>query len=71
MVFKMNISIVGLNGKNISLKVNVSDTILSAKKKVNQEKAIWKYEINILEDDKTFGDYYIENGDTIISNFKP
>ena len=62
--------ITGNNGEHLPLKVNTSDKILKGKKLANQENANWKYNGDVLKNDKTFDDYDIENEDTIISNYK-
>lgn len=66
----MDIFIAGKNGQTIPLRVDLTETILNAKKRVKQEKATWKLEVDVLIDHKKFGDYEIENGDTITSSFK-
>ena len=66
----MKIVIAGKNGQHISLEVNPTDTILSAKKRLKQEKATWKFDTEVLTDDKTFRDFDFEEGDIITSTLK-
>ena len=48
--------------------VFTSDTISRGKQLYGDGNAQWKADGEILKDDRKFGDYGIEDGDTIVSN---
>ena len=56
------------NGKRMSITVNLTDKISNVKRQYKQERAIWNYMGQILEDTKTLNDYEIGEGDCIITN---
>ena len=57
-------------GKQYPLIVKPSDKIITGKKLSNQENAVWKYNAEVLSNEKTFDDYGIEDEDAIITNTK-
>ena len=56
------------NGKGKSLKVNTSDKISTAKINAGQVGYVWKFNGEVIKDDKTIEYYGIEEDDCIISN---
>ena len=55
-------------GRRQTLMVFTSDTISRGKQLYGDGNAQWKADGEILKDDRKFGDYGIEDGDTIVSN---
>jgi len=67
----MNINIFLLliwKGKRKQLNINLSDTIGKKKKELNQSNSFWKYDGEILKDDRTYESYGIEGNETIFTN---
>ena len=58
----------GLNPKMIS--VSPSGLVGDKKKELGQENAIWKFDGQVLKNDKTFSYYDIEAGDSIITSIQ-
>lgn len=56
----------GLNPKMIS--ISPSGLVGDKKKELGQANAIWKFDGEVLKNDKTFSFYGIEAGDSIITN---
>jgi len=67
----IQITVKDMKGNEKMLSIKDSDTIAQGKSKLNHEPGrVWKYEGNILDNNKTFKDYEIENGETIIATNK-
>jgi hypothetical protein len=64
----MKIKIKNPTGKEKSLIVNSSDLISKAKINAGLQGYIWKFNGEVLKDEKTIDYYRIEDDDTIISN---
>lgn len=64
----ITIIISNMNGRKSNLCVFTSDTIQRGKDLYGQGDPQWKADGEVLKNNKTFSDYAIENGDTIISN---
>jgi hypothetical protein len=64
----MKIKIKNPTGKEKSLIVNSSDLISKAKINAGLQGYIWKFNGEVLKDEKTIDYYGIEDDDTIISN---
>lgn len=58
------------NGKQYPLTVKLTDQIKTGKKLANQENAVWKYNGQVLSNEKTFEFYDIEDEDAIVTNTK-
>ncbi len=69
---KIRIYITNIRGKPIPLEVDPSETIAYGKKLygnlTNEFDRVWKFEGSLLNNNKTFEFYEIEDGDYIISN---
>ena len=71
---KLRINIKDLKGKSVQLEVHSSDRIGYAKRlyanlvHLSNNYCMWKFDGVVLNDDKTFEYYGIEEGDNIISN---
>lgn len=63
----ISIIIKDMKGNTRDLKVSDSDTIFEGKKKISEEKNMWKFDGKVLSDQNTFKFYEIEDGDTIVS----
>ena len=64
----INIYICNLAGRKTSLYVNLNDTISEVKKKYGQGDPQFKYDGNVLNNNKKIRDYGIEDGDVIGAN---
>jgi hypothetical protein len=64
----MKIKIKNPSGKEKNLIVNPSDLISKAKINAGLQGYIWKFNGEVLKDEKTIDYYRIEDDDTIISN---
>ncbi len=64
---RITIIIMNLKGDKKSIVVDISDTISRGKSLYGNESYRWKFEGELLKDEKTFSDYDIEDGDYIIS----
>ena len=64
----MRIKLSNSKGREKIFEVNENMTIEEAKKMTGQANKQWIYEAQVLEDDKTFSDYDIEEDDVIISS---
>lgn len=70
----MRIYIKNLSGKSTTIYVNGSDTIAQGKLKykqasnTNNSDPQWKIDGTVLNNNKTFDDYFIEEDDNITSN---
>ena len=63
----MRIRLNDYTGPTKTIEVDENMTIGEAKKMTGQANNRWTYEGNLLKDDKTFSDYYIEEGCEIIT----
>lgn len=60
-----------MKGNEKMLTITESNTIAEGKSKLGHELGrVWKYEGNILDNNKKFKDYEIEDGETIIATNK-
>ena len=64
----VNIFLVDRRGNRRQLNINLSDKIGNKKKELNQSNAIWKCNGEVLEDDKAYESYDIEENETIYTN---
>ena len=62
------IIIQNLEGDKKSIVVDISDTISIGKSLYGNESYIWKYDGQLLKDEKTFSYYGFEDGDYIYSH---
>jgi hypothetical protein len=64
----MNIKITDTKGNPKLITVNPSDFIIDKKRELGEQNAIWKFEGEVLKNDRTFQSYDIQNGDNIVTN---
>lgn len=64
----ITVVISNMNGRKSNLIVSTSDTISRGKELYGQGNPQWKLDGEVLNNDKRFSDYDIENNDIIISN---
>jgi hypothetical protein len=64
----MNIKITDTKGNPKLITVNPSDLIIDKKRELGEQNAIWKFEGEVLKNDRTFQSYDIQNGDNIVTN---
>jgi hypothetical protein len=68
---EINIQIINMTGKGTSLSVHKTDKIIDAKIKSGQgDKTQWKFNAQVLKNDRTIESYEIEDDDVIISNYR-
>ena len=65
---RITIIIKNLNDDKKSIVVDTSDTISRGKSLYGNLNAQWLYDGEVLNNEKTFSDYKVEDGDYIISN---
>lgn len=67
----MHITVKDMKGTEKMLTIIKSNTIAQGKTKLGHELGrVWKYEGNILDNNKKFEDYEIDEGETIIATNK-
>ena len=66
---KIKVTIIGLTGKENSIYVYPCDKIRHGNAKCGQDFSGWKFDGEILNNDKTFAFYDIEDGDIIVSSY--
>lgn len=67
----IHITVKDMKGNEKMLTITESNTIAEGKSKLGHELGrVWKYEGNILDNNKKFKDYEIEDGETIIATNK-
>lgn len=64
----ITIIISNMNGRKSNLAIWTTDTISRGKELYGQGDPQWKYDGEVLKNDKKFSDYGIEKDDIIISN---
>jgi len=64
----VNIKIIDPKGNFRPIRISLSQTVLSKKKELNIPDAFWKFEGEILKDERTFDSYGIEENDVIGTN---
>lgn len=64
----MRIKLIDLKGCTTEVEVDENMTIEKAKKMIGQANKQWRYDGEVLKDDKTFSDYDIEEGCYITTN---
>lgn len=68
---EINIQVKSMRGEDTLLSVHKTDKIIDAKIKSGQgDKIQWKFNGEVLKNDKTFESYQIEDDDVIISNYR-
>lgn len=68
---EINIQVKSMRGEDTLLSVRKTDKILDAKIKSGQgDKIQWKFNGEVLKNDRTFESYQIEDDDVIISNYR-
>lgn len=65
-----HIKIQGPRGSPFPITVKLSEKIIDVKKRLNQENAIWRLDVEPLTNERTFESYGIEDEDTISSSAK-
>ena len=66
----ITITISDMAGRKTKLCVNVTDTISRGKELYGKGDPQWKFDGEVLKNDKKFSDYGIENEDMITSNYR-
>ena len=64
----MRIKLIDISGRTTEVEVDENMTIEKAKKMIGQAYRQWRYDGEVLKDDKTFSDYDIEEGCHITTN---
>jgi hypothetical protein len=64
----MNINITNTKGIPRFIKVNPLGLIGDKKRELGEPNAMWKFDGEVLRDDRTFQSYEMQNGDAIITN---
>jgi len=66
----IKVTIKNLRGEMFILNILETCTISEGKKKLGLSEDVWKFDGMVLNGNKTFKDYEIEDGDVIITNIK-
>ena len=65
---RITIIVQNIKGDKKSIVVDTSDTISKGKSLYGNANTQWKFDGQVLRDEKTFSDYGFEDGDCIYSN---